>query len=58
MLSRQITRSYVFSRKGKAISRYNQENIIGDMEEELSGTFLCIKIELPPEEIDFYGTVE
>jgi len=49
---------YVFSRKGKVISKYNQENIVGDTGKELGGTLLCIKIKLPPEEIDFYATVE
>lgn len=49
---------YVFSRKGKVVSKYNQENIIGDTGEELSGTLLCIKIKLPSEEIDFYSSAE
>ncbi|MAH49476.1 hypothetical protein CMI37_26875 [Candidatus Pacearchaeota archaeon] len=49
---------YIFSRKGNVISKYNQESIVGDIEEELDGTLLCVKIKLPLEEIDFYRSVE
>jgi len=49
---------HIFSRKGKVVSKYSQENMIEDIEEGLSGTLLCIKIRLPAEEIDFYSTVE